>query len=94
MLSKMYLIVALLAVGGCGEANSQKTELADLETLVKNAPIGGDSDYWIEMENSLGDWERTGLIFGYYGDGEECQKAIAGLAKENFERNYRCTRAN
>ncbi len=41
-----------------------------------------------------GEWERTGLIFGYVDDYEECVKAIAGLQAANYEREYRCTPAN
>ena len=46
-----------------------------------------------------GEWEKTGLIFGYSGDNEdgdseECLKAIAGLKKVNYLREYRCSSAN
>lgn len=46
------------------------------------------------MRNMAGEWEKTGLIFGYNGDAEECEKAIAGLKRVNYLREYRCTLAN
>ncbi len=46
------------------------------------------------IENLAGEWERTGLIFGYVDDQEECLKAIAGLKRVNYAREYRCASAN
>jgi hypothetical protein len=37
---------------------------------------------------------KTGVIFEYEDDYEECQKAIEGLKEANFDREYRCTPAN
>lgn len=65
-----------------------------LANLVEEARVGSDADQWIEMKNMMGEWERTGLIFGYNGDFEECQKAIAGLKQSNDQREYRCVPAN
>lgn len=56
--------------------------------------VGIDPDHWIEMENVAGEWERTGLIFGYIGDYDECLKAIEGLQRANSGRGYRCVPAN
>ena len=64
------------------------------EKQVGKGMIGSSSDQWIEMHNMSGEWERTGLIFGYQDDYSECMKAIAGLKKVNFAREYRCSPAN
>lgn len=61
---------------------------------VESNRIGTNADQWIEMKNFAGEWERTGLIFGYLNDHEECLKAIAGLKRTNYAREYRCVLAN
>lgn len=78
-------------------ACSSKTGVAGYDNLarhVEGGRIGSDTDQWIEMKNMAGEWERTGLIFGYSGDREECEKAIAGLKQVNYAREYRCVPAN
>ncbi len=65
-----------------------------LITHVEGKRIGGDADHWIEMKNLAGEWEKTGLIFGYIGDYDECLNAIAGMKKVNYAREYRCTPAH
>jgi hypothetical protein len=66
----------------------------ELVSQVEGNQIGSDADHWIEMRNLAGEWEKTGLIFGYLGDSEECLNAIAGLKRVNYAREYRCTPAN
>ena len=61
---------------------------------VEKNRVGSDSDQWIEMLNMAGEWERVGLIFGYVGNYDECLKAIEGLKKVNYDRDYRCVPAN
>lgn len=65
-----------------------------LEGYVGRHQVGADADQWIEMLNGSGQWERTGLIFGYLDDRGECLKAVAGLKRENYAREYRCSPAN
>ena len=65
-----------------------------LERYVEGHQIGHANDHWIEMNNLSGEWERTGLIFGYVDDYDECTKAIAGLHEANPARQYRCVPAN
>jgi hypothetical protein len=65
-----------------------------LENQVKSERVGHAADHWIEMQNLAGEWERTGLIFGYANDYDECAKAIAGLRQVNDARHYRCVPAN
>lgn len=85
-------MTALLLLSGCEDGSPRAP--ADLEKFVAKGKIGSDADQWIEMQNHDGEWERVGLVFGYYGDAEECEKAIAGLKKVNYAREYRCSQAN
>ena len=80
-------------IASCGNENEVKGYSA-VEQLVANNRVGSGADQWIEMRNAIGEWERTGLIFGYLDDYEECQKAIAGLNAANTAREYRCVPAN
>ena len=83
-----------LVVSGCSERKAEISGFNDLQSQVERGPIGYDSDSWIEYKNLSGEWERTGLIFGYQGDFEECQKAIAGMKSANPAAEYRCVPAN
>lgn len=86
-------LAALTLLCGC----SDKGEIPgfnELSEQVEGSRIGQDTDQWIEMLNVVGEWERTGLIFGYGNDLEECEKAIAGLKAANYAREYRCSPAN
>jgi len=84
------LLLSLVACQDDGETPGYEA----LSKQVEATRVGVDSDHWVEMRNLAGEWERTGLIFGYVEDYEECQKAIAGLKAVNFEREYRCVPAN
>jgi hypothetical protein len=82
------------AVAGCHRGDKLYDERSQhLQDFVAKQKIGSDTDYWIEMQNDAGLWERTGLVFGYNGDFEECAKAIAGLKRVNYARVYRCVPA-
>lgn len=83
----------VLVLSGC-ESEKGISGYDALEQHVASARVGSDADHWIEMKNMMGEWERTGLIFGYNGDFGECQKAIAGLRQSNDQREYRCIPAN
>ncbi len=61
--------------------------------FVEDNRQGRDVDYWLEMRNMAGEWEKTVLVFGYLGDYDECQKIADALAEVNYEREYRCTPA-
>jgi hypothetical protein len=91
-LLSVFLLVA--CDGGPATHESEIPGFNDLESQVKGERIGLAGDHWIEMKNLAGEWERTGLIFGYADDYEECTKAIAGLRLANDAREYRCTPAN
>lgn len=82
-----------LLLAACGNADDIPGH-DDLVRQVERKRIGSGTDHWIEMKNIVGEWERIGLIFGYYDDYEECTKAIAGLQQANTSREYRCTPAN
>jgi hypothetical protein len=79
-----------LVLTGC----SKEKATDEFVKLVENGKIGSSPDEWIELRNSAGEWEKVGLIFGYFGgEHEECEKAIQGLKKVNYARDYRCVAA-
>ena len=94
----MIRALPALAVAGllasCGGDDSANPGHKALVKQVEGKRIGSAQDHWIEMRNMSGEWERTGLIFGYTDDHSECIKAIAGLKAVNFARDYRCVPAN
>ena len=90
--SSMLALVSMTSA--CDDEPKYEPEYKNLEAFVSKAPIGADADYWIEMKNAFDEWEKVGLIFGYNGDFEECEKAIGGLKSANYAREYRCTPAN
>ena len=91
---KILAVIAFpLLLASCG-SSSGVDGYDSLSRHVAKNQIGRDADQWIEMFNDAGEWERTGLIFGYANDSEECRKAIEGLKRENFAREYRCVPAN
>lgn len=93
------LIAAVVTVAtGLSACNSSRSDDVDnleaFETFVAKHRVGRDADHWIEMKNMSGEWERVGLVFGYLDDYDECGKAIGGLKKVNYAREYRCVPAN
>lgn len=88
------MVAGLLMLASCGVSDAGIDGMKSLEQHIAENRVGKDPDQWIEILNMAGEWEKTGLIFGYMGDFEECQTAIAGLKKVNFNREYRCTPAN
>ncbi|QJQ32310.1 hypothetical protein GV829_07485 [Sphingomonas lacunae] len=90
---RMGTVLLALAVAGCADDSAPKGYEA-FERDVSQNRLGSQPDTWIEIKNLSGEWEKTGLIFGYVNDYEECQKAIAGLKAENYAREYRCSPAN
>jgi hypothetical protein len=90
------IIVAALAMTGCSGEPAEITiqGFDKLVQQVERSKVGRASDHWIEMKNSMNEWERVGLIFGYADDYDECLKAIGGLKQVNYEREYRCVPAN
>lgn len=90
---RVLAVMIILLATACGD-DGQVEGYTSLERHVTNDRVGNNADHWIEMRNMSGEWERTGLIFGYLDDYIECQKAIAGLKAANHAREYRCTPAN
>lgn len=94
---KLTLCSALATVGlslaGCRQSDAIPG-YDELVSHVQRHKTGRDVDHWIEMRNFAGEWERTGLIFGYVDDYSECMNAVAGLKKVNYAREYRCVPAN
>jgi hypothetical protein len=89
------LIVSLaLACSGCSNSNNYESQSEAFVAHVDGHKMGRDTDYWVEMLNMSGEWEKTILVFGYTDDFAECQTVAAGLKKVNFAREYRCKPAN
>lgn len=100
---QITLVAAVAVVAACGPVacspqpkplTAEVPGYTDLGQHVAKHPVGMSQDQWIEMRNGIGEWERTGLIFGYTDDYGECVKAIDGLKAVNFDREYRCVPAN
>lgn len=92
----LRIAVAALAIAltGCGGDEDDGSSAA-FEARVQKSRLGFGVDHWIEMKSLMnGQWERTGLIFGYVDDYGECTKAIGGLKTVNYAREYRCVPAN
>lgn len=90
-------MVIAICSGGLFACSPPSDEVPGYEALsqqVERNRVGMSQDQWIEMRNAIGEWERTGLIFGYSDDYGECIKAIDGLKAVNFNRDYRCVPAN
>ena len=93
----MIRALAALAVAGLLASCAGDSAIPGQEAMFKQVErnqIGSAPDHWIEMKNAIGEWERTGLIFGYTDDYSECIKAIDGLKAVNYAREYRCVPAN
>lgn len=86
-------VAMCLLLAACGDDDSIPGYEA-FARQVGETRIGRAADQWIEMRNDSGEWERTGLIFGYVDDYDECTKAISGLKRVNSVRDYRCIPAN
>lgn len=89
------VLLAMLAVGAgsCAEEDGVNG-YQRLSDHVAGNQVGYGADHWIEIKNLSAEWERTGLIFGYQSDYDECLKAIRGLQEANPGREYRCVPAN
>jgi hypothetical protein len=85
-------LFASIGLVGCSETTALD-EFEAFEAEIAANQLGSAADHWIEIKNALGEWERVGLVYGYVDDSDECKKAIAGLQKVNFEREYRCVPA-
>jgi hypothetical protein len=73
-------MLAYSVLAGCS-GGSEDSSSAHLERYVSKNPTGRGGDVWLEMKIVTGEWEKTGLIFGYLDDYEECLKALEGLKK-------------
>jgi hypothetical protein len=86
-------VVLALTLAGCGQGEEVRSN-EELRELVQQGRVGRASDRWIEVLNNAGEWERTGLIFGFRDDDEECAKVIRGFRAAYPAREYRCEPAN
>lgn len=91
---RVCFAVLAVALASCSGGDNEIPGHARLVSQVERQPVGSSQDQRIEMVNSTGEWERTGLIFGYADDYAECLRAIEGLRLANPGRQYRCDQAN
>lgn len=89
--AKLFGIAAIFALSGCDLVlgDGQKR----LERHIATSKVGSSNDVWLELLNSFGEWERVGLITGYWDDYAACSD-IATLLEGEFRRSYRCVPAN
>ncbi|MBY9066099.1 hypothetical protein K1X12_04265 [Hyphomonas sp. WL0036] len=91
LLSRFYPVLALLIASACSaDLDAQQ---AKLDNFVAGNQIGSSNDYWLEMFNLAGEWERVALIYGYFEDYSGCSDIADALMKE-YSREYRCIPAN
>lgn len=88
LLSVLALFGMLAACDGSLDAQQNR-----LDNFVASHQIGAANDYWLEMFNLAGEWERVALIYGYFDDYSGCYDIANALMKE-YSRQYRCTPAN
>ena len=91
-MARAFLLVAVVAstLSACGGYESQ---IKRLEAAIRWLQVGHSNDYWMEVKNFEGNWERVALVFGYWDDYEGCQEII-GILGKNYARHYRCVPAN
>lgn len=91
---RLMLVVAIsVPLSACEQTTSYDEDYQRFVESVGENKLGFAADHWIEMQNITGEWEKTGLVFGYGNDFDECQKAIDGLKAANTAREYRCVPA-
>ncbi len=67
--------------------------LQKFERYVERNRIGRGANYWLEMHNYFGEWEKVALVMGYFDDEEGCTD-IAAILHDRYDRIYRCVEAN
>tara|TARA_R110000868_G_scaffold409855_2_gene696274 strand:- start:1295 stop:1597 length:303 start_codon:yes stop_codon:yes gene_type:complete len=91
ILKLSLLIIVAASLASC--ERSTASEVAALTKHVQRNQVGSGPDYWLELHNMSGDWEKVALVMGYYDDYDGCQD-IASSLHERFGRDYRCAPAN
>ena len=84
-------IVSLALLAGCSD--DLDAQQRTLDRFADRNQIGSSEDYWLEMLNLAGEWERVALVYGYYDDFSGCSD-IARLLMSDYDRVYRCIPAN
>ncbi|MED5538409.1 MAG: hypothetical protein VX661_11270 [Pseudomonadota bacterium] len=93
-MKKLFCVLCAFALVSCSQSQDDIPGHEELVEQVERQKVGRSRDQWIEMVNGIGEWERTGLIFGYADDYAECLKVIEGLKLTNPDKQYRCDQAN
>ena len=76
---------------GC-QAEATTSGLVELVESYKALP--DDPMYWFEVLNSFGEWEKTMLIFGYFGNEGACSFQLELAKKYPLFTDYRCVEVN
>lgn len=85
------ILLTLMAAAACG--GNLDNQQSRLDKFVASHQVGASNDYWLEVFNLAGEWERVALIYGYFDDYSGCSDVANALMKE-YSRQYRCTPAN
>jgi hypothetical protein len=91
-----FLKLSLLVIAGTLLVSCEKGTAGEVAALTKHVQrnqVGDGPNYWLELHNMSGDWEKVALVIGYYDDYEGCQD-IASSLHERFGRDYRCSPSN
>lgn len=87
----------LFLFSGCKDDSSAVARVYALAGAISSQPNTLDGDYWIEVRSIDGDWIKVGLIFGFLGNQETCDRIAENLTTPDdypgLERVYRCSRS-
>jgi hypothetical protein len=95
-MSRFKFSTALAMLGALSSTSCEESLSAQQQSLdrfVAKHQIGQSADYWLEVLNLYGEWERVALITGYFDDYSGCTD-IAKSLMDDFGSQYRCTPAN
>lgn len=96
---RLIYVCALCSLTSCGGESKIKQRESSIEKgAQENVPDISSGYFWIEVNSGGGDWIKVGLIFGFLGNKETCDRIAEELTTPPgyplLERVYRCTLAN
>jgi len=75
-------------------ATREKTTTGEALEKFVNEDIKGSGSYWLEMQNSFGQWDKMILVFGYVDDRTPCNSIQKFAAEDAPNRQFRCVRSD
>ena len=87
---KALTVLTVLSVAG--PALSQEP-LERLEQTVQSHPLGG-RDYWLVIQNAMGELERVALVFGMADDLSFCNSLVDAYRAQFPNSRFHCEPAN